>query len=230
MSCSVNMVPEASLRAQARAKRLVRWLAVCTSAALLLAAGWIVQYMAAAGLARFGGKLANLDQQRTKADAHLVSARKRRAELAHELRMVAATKRPQPWPRRLAQLTGVAPDGVLITAINITPPERPAEPKQTTTSRERRREKDEAPPAPAPEPSYPDDTRQRVRIQGQALDHATLIQLLNGIEQLPEWHNVELIQATQQPCGAALVIAFELDCYCGPSAPAVASGVWEGTP
>ena len=56
MSCSVNMVPEASLRAQARAKRLVRWLVTCTLAALLLAAGWIVQYMAAAGLARFGGE------------------------------------------------------------------------------------------------------------------------------------------------------------------------------
>ena len=222
MNYSVNMVPQASLQAQARAHRLVRWIAACVLAALLLTAGWVVQYTATAGLAELDDRLSDLGVQRIKADAHLVSAKRRRAELAQQLQIVAATRRPQPWARRLANLTEAAPDGVLITRISIDTPAPLTERKESKKPREPNEKQ------PAPAISDTGNARQHVRIEGHALDHGTLIQLVNSIERIPEWQDVELIRATQQRCGAALVIAFELACHCSHEGGGEASGDEEG--
>jgi hypothetical protein len=51
-----------------------------------------------------------------------------------------------------------------------------------------------------------------VRLLGYALDHAALLQLLNALQEFPDFQQVELVRATLEPHGAGVAVAFELAC------------------
>jgi hypothetical protein len=51
-----------------------------------------------------------------------------------------------------------------------------------------------------------------VRLEGLALDHTGLIQLLHTLQNSADWENVELVRATTEPYAGRSVVAFEFDC------------------
>ena len=206
MSCSVNLVPTAQLHARARGRRRTAWASACTIGALLLGGGWTVQYFATRALGRLSGHVRTLEVQRSEMGRQFVTASSERDELLERLQVIAAARRPQPWARHLTQLARETPEGVFLTQMTVTSLSG-ARPGATGG---RRSALARAPTAPT-ESAGP--VGQSVRLLGYALDHASLIQLLDTIKRFPEWDQVELVRATLEPYRAGMVVAFELDCH-----------------
>jgi hypothetical protein len=166
------------------------------AAGLLIAAGWSVQRAAAAVVARLSYEVAALEVQRTEAQRRLVNAGAQRSQLLARLQTVASARRPQPWAQRLTALTREAPQGIFLTAVTIAEGDRsPA-----------------AGPLGPAERNLSPSGRQSVRLLGYALDHGALIQLLNTLQNLPGWQQVELVRATAEPFRRGSAVAFELAC------------------
>ncbi len=201
MSAGVNLVPHAFLRARRRSRRRNAWLAVVAATAFLFLMGWGGQRLAAHALHTVEYQVENIEQQRSDVQRQLLMAAGRRSELVDQLRTVTESRRPQPWAQRLTTLTDVVPAGVLITSIDIgtggrvvvgnrRPPRGPANTAANAT----------------------DHNLQPVQMRGHALDHGALIQMLNTLQQLPGWTQVELVRATLGPFRTGAAVAFELDC------------------
>lgn len=195
MSCSVNLVPAARLLARTRTRRRTAWVGVCTAAGVFLAAGWGLQHTAGGILTRLSVKVNALERQHAEGQRRLVVAAARRTQLLEQLRTIAEARRPQPWAHHLAALTLGAPDGVFLTAIKVTP-------AGTESSSAGRTQSDDSDSSQA----------HAIRLLGYALDHSSLIQLLNVLQNLPGWQQVELVRATSEPYEGSSAVAFELAC------------------
>jgi type IV pilus assembly protein PilM len=207
-----NLVPIARLRDRARIRRRAAWLGACLAAGLLIAAGWSVQRAAAAVVARLSREVAALEIQRTEAQRRLVNAGAQRSQLLARLQTVASARRPQPWAQRLTALTREAPQGIFLTAVTIAEGDQcfaagkpfPGIPTATGSPA--------ASGTTGPEVGPAAPGRQSVRLLGYALDHGALIQLLNTLQNLPGWQQVELVRATAEPFRRGSAVAFELAC------------------
>ncbi|MGD8453710.1 MAG: PilN domain-containing protein [Phycisphaerae bacterium] len=244
MSCSVNLVPAARLHAQARARRRIGWLIVGAIGALLVGAGWGVQHIAAAGLARLAEHVAGLEVQHAEAQRRLLASQGQRDALLDQLRVVATARRPQPWAHRLTALARQAPPGVFLTELVVTTPEGPTRPTEDATGEHRRAaaaahtatartatgrttptgspqaQASSLSPPQAPQASPPQAPQaQAVRLVGYAVDHGALIQMLQTLESDPEWGQVELVRATLEPLRGGVAVAFQFDCRTGEGRP-----------
>lgn len=202
MSCSVNLIPAARLQAQARRRRRDRWLAVCGVLALALAGAWGVERAAARAVQRLTDSVQELRVQRTEVSRRLVAERGRRSRLLARLQTLAAARRPQPWPRRLLDLTRAAPEGILLTGLTIAPVETDA-PARADTGRKPALQTAKTSPALAAR-------EQSVRLLGFALDHGALLQFLDVLQSQPGWRQVELVRATQEAYRGGQAVAFEV--------------------
>lgn len=207
MTCSVNLVPTARMHARDRARRRTGWITACAALTVLVAAGWTTHVTAAGASNRLSDEVVALEQQQAQIHQRLASAGTRRTELVNQLEALGAARCPQPWARRLLDLTREAPEGVVLTTLEITTPDAaPAAPGRGRT-----------PPgaaAQAEEPSADERVArtQTVKLLGHVLDHGALIQFLNTLQGLPGWTQVELVRAVQQPYRGGFAVAFELDC------------------
>ena len=203
MSCSVNLVPTARLTARTRARRRNTWCAVCCGTAVLLLTAWGLQRIAASALEQLAEDVRTREAQRVDVQRRLVAADSQRQVLLNRLETIAAARRPQPWAHRLVDLTRDVPAGIFFTTVQITPDEEAA--KAAAKAAKSTRTAAAAPPVER-------DTEQAVRLLGYALDHATLLELVNTLQSAPGWTRVELVRAAREPYGGGLAVAFELDC------------------
>jgi Tfp pilus assembly protein PilN len=204
MSCSVNLVPAARVRARAFARRCQAWVVICAGGALLVGIGWSAQYLTGRALLRLHTRTSALEGQRAMVQQRLAAADERRAQLTARLKLIAAARRKQPWAARLAALARTVPEGVFLTQLNISP-KQPG-PELASAARGAA----SANPAPA-QPGVTTPVHD-VRLMGYALDHAALIQLLNTLQGSPDWQQVELVRATSEPYAGQTAVAFEFDC------------------
>jgi Tfp pilus assembly protein PilN len=205
MSCSVNLVPAARVRARAFARRCRAWVVICAGSALLVGVGWSAQYLTGRALARLHARTSALEGQRAAAQQRLAAADERRAQLTARLKLIAAARREQPWAARLAELARTVPEGVFLTQLNISP--KPSGPEGLAVAARGAASAGQAPAQPAVTSPAHD-----VRLMGYALDHAALIQLLNTLQASPDWQQVELVRATSEPYAGQTAVAFEFDC------------------
>lgn len=198
MNCSVNLVPVAQMLGHTRSRRKKAWFGVCLGAALLVVAGWALDRAAARDLRRVRDHVDALQARRSEVQRQIVAARAARATLAAQLETVARAGRAQPWPQRLITLARRAPAGVFLTQLSVITPETEPTPGG----------------AAAPSPSH-----QAVTLLGYAVDHAVLIELLNTLQDLPDWQQVKLGRATLEPLGDGLAVAFEVEARTQETAP-----------
>jgi hypothetical protein len=187
---------------------------------LLSVTGWGLQFAAASALQRLTDEVNELDVQRSEVQRRLVAAGGRRGGLADQLRILAQTRRPQPWAERLLILTREAPEGVFLTAIELSTRDGESTPAKEAVGTARA----VAPPAggavkagpPTPQPWA---EAQTVRLRGMAVDHGALLQFLNTLQGLGDWKHVELVRATQAVYRTGSAVAFELACEIEETAP-----------
>lgn len=196
VGCSVNLVPASRLNALRRARRRSYWIGACTTSVLLVFAGWLTHQGAVTSLNHISARVYGLEVQRSDSQRRLVAASARRDELLQQLRIVAAARRPQPWAHRLVALTRAAPEGLFLTELRV-----------ATVSNQRT----------ATTPGEVSPTV--VTLLGYAVDHAALIQFIAALQELPEWSQVDLVRANQEPLGAGYAVAFEVSCKTEASAP-----------
>lgn len=220
MTCSVNLVPVAQVTARSRARRRTAWLTVCALAGLMLAGGWIMQFASAAALRQLQETIAATEVQRSEIQRRVVAANGRRAQLLDQLQTLAQGRRPQPWPQRLVALTRDAPEGVFLTALEVSTQEQtsPAPPRDSGATAA------SAVPAPGPAregaaaPKTPTE-RCSVHLRGYAIDHGALIQFLNALQSAGQWQSVELVRANQEPFRRGTAVAFEFECRAAEATP-----------
>lgn len=210
MSCSVNLVPESRLVARRRIQRAWRW-ALLTGLTLgVFALGLGTRIIAARALEQHTRALADRRTERAEVLQRLTAASDERAAIVRRLKTLAAARHAQPWPGRLVALAEAAPDGIFLTTIEIATPADRKTPSQRPTE-SRRSKKIGQPPPPEP-PAPPANAEQVVHLRGYALDHAALLQLVNTLQDLPGWSQVELKRGTLGPLGGHMVVEFEIDC------------------
>jgi len=206
------------LHQRRRIRRRNAWLGTWATAVVLLAIGWGSQQVAFQAQARLSKQVGALQSQRAEVRRRMTLAASRHAALLNRLQTIAEAHRPQPWPRRLLTLTQIAPPGVFLSALRLTVPKLDPGLEKSRGLLPAREAGDK--PAPAArtdrgssEPNAPaEPNASSIRLQGHALDYGALSQFLGGLQNLPGWHHVELVRATQTPYGDGLMIAFELDC------------------
>jgi hypothetical protein len=202
MSCSVNLVPAIRLHYRRRARRARVWLAACVAIGLLLATGWAAERTAAVSLRRLGETVGVLEVQQTEAQRRLAMADARRTELLEQLRQVTGGRRPQPWPQRFLSLMREAPADVFLTGLHVEPGTMDAS-RLTVHSG----------PQSAAQPVAAATELRAVRVAGFAADHNALLRFLHALQNAPDWQQVELIRAAQEPNQGHLMVAFELSCW-----------------
>lgn len=204
MSCSVNLVPSTRLTTRARTRRRAAWLGACIATSAVVAAGWMLHRTAAGTLDNVARRLEGLESRRAQVHRELATHEAERSALLQKLETIAHARHPQPWARRLAQLTELAPGEICLTGIEVSPAgerdlaRRRARPVAETAA---------APPNASGQGQPP--AAQLVRLTGYALNHAALIQLFSLLQGIPEWGEVELVRATSEK-GA--LVSFELAC------------------
>jgi hypothetical protein len=206
MTCSVNLVPLAHRHARASARRRIGWLIAGAVLGVVALAGWGGRYLAGRALNGLRAQVTDLETQQTVIRNRLAVAETRRDAVYTQLRSIAAARRPQPWAHRLVALTNAAPEGVFLTQFSLLTPKQNSGVRRPTW--QAAADAEEAAPAETRE----EPLEQQVRLTGYAGDHGALIQLLNRIQQFPDWRQVELVHAASQPYGNGMAVAFELDC------------------
>jgi|GEM_PF-569192 len=194
----VNLVPTVRLLARCRGRRQRIWLAVCAAGALLVAVGWGIQRSAGSVLTHLVAQVRTCETRGAELQRRLTAAAQQRAAALEEFETYAAIRHPQPWPARLLALSQLAPPEVFLTGLTITPP---GSAESRGAAAERR-----------PLAADPVGTARQVRLRGYATDHAALIQLLNTLQTLPGWKQVDLVRATVEPFRSGSAVAFELSC------------------
>jgi len=207
MKCSVNLVPLVRRQALKRSRRRSMWVIVCGLTAVLLFTGWGVQRSATATTVRQRGELEALNVQRGEVQRRLGLANEERERLLERLETLGRARPAKPWATQLAALTQRAPEGVCLTSLRIEPPSETA--AAPTARRETPAAERGTPPPAAEAPSV---TKQMVRLKGYALDHGQLIQMLNVLQSLRGWREVELVRATAEPFAGSHAVAFEFAC------------------
>jgi Tfp pilus assembly protein PilN len=205
MNCSVNLVPAARAEAHTLASRRRTWISVCVAGALLVALGWTAQSVTRGALMRLKSQADAVDARRALVQSRILAADEQRGQLLARVKLIAAARRRQPWPARLIGLTRSAPEGVFLTQLSVSskPGERPEPPAAAARPASAGRD------TPLRMPAVPAHV---VRLQGLALDHTALIQLLNALQSSPYWQHVELVRATSEPYAGRTVVAFEFEC------------------
>ncbi len=199
--CSVNLVPVAQCADRDRNYRRTAWIIICAVAGVLLGTGWGIQHLTTGALEQVANAVDELDVQRTEIQRRMMMANARRAELLNELRTIAATRKPQPWARRLTDLMREAPAGIYLTALDIGP--AGGGPRGSKANRPGRQQAGDSGAAPS---------ELSVRLSGYAPGHDALLQLVNTLQDQPDWQRVELVRAIQESRSDGPAIAFDLDC------------------
>lgn len=224
MTSGVNLVPMAQRLARTRVRRRVVWSGVGLALAILVASAWAIEVSAARGLHRLSDRVMATEHRRAEIQRRLALAETQRQDALDALQTLAAARRPQPWARRWVTLTAAAPEGVFLTALTLSEVKSDPRSGGRETGRDagrtgltgrdagrigRETGRDAGRTQAAPE--APRGARE-VLLRGYALDHGALIQLLHTLQNLPGWHQVELIRATSEPFRAGHAVAFELAC------------------
>lgn len=206
-ACTVNLVPAAYRHRRARLRRGRRWSHVAGAFAGLVALGWTGTLLAGSAVRGLSNELGVLRGQQAELEQRRNTENQEEERAINRLAVVAATRKPQPWPGRLARIATATPDAVALSALEIATVQRPAarvvpvstgQPPSKTT------------PAPAPAP--PED-QQVVTLRGHALDHASLMQFIRALEALGDWAPVELVRANVESFGSGTAIGFEVLCH-----------------
>lgn len=223
MTPSANLLPGAFLDARRRAQRVRAWVGaafVALLAAGALAVAWV---HAARALDRVTRRVAVIEEGRQSIERQLHASRAARDDALFRLRVLAAARRPQPWPAQLVALARSMPDGVVLTKLSVEPQASPtpapaAAAPATPTG---------APAAAAPTSSPAATTRPGasaarvfpVQLAGFASDHEQVSSLADRLRRLPGWGSVELTKAARQPLGGGHAVAFELTCRVAEDSP-----------
>jgi len=203
MSCSVNLVPVARLQAHALARRRRAWIGLCTAGGLLVGLSWGAQNVTRRAVTHLEERAEALGAQRSLIQNQVSAAQEQRDGVLARLKLISAARRGQPWAGRLARLTRSVPDGVFLTQMTVSARTEP----QSAAARAGAVSSAQAPALrPAASPVHD------VRLEGLALDHTGLIQLLHTLQNSADWEHVELVRATSEPYAGRNVVAFEFDC------------------
>jgi Tfp pilus assembly protein PilN len=206
MNASVNLVPQACRIARQRIVRRNRWGAVSLTCALAAASGAFVRYSSSAALEQAGARLTHLQARQADLDRQLAVHLRSRAALLDRARSLSTLRQSLSVPEQLVALAAAAPNGVVLTELRAeaAPPPATAKPPPPATSAQPRAARAASQPIATP-------TR-RIGLNGLALDHERLTQLMESIRRVPLWQNVELLRAAREPLPGGHAIAFRLEC------------------
>lgn len=204
-ACSVNLVPAAFRHRRARLRRGRRWSHVAGAFAALVALGWTGTLLAGSAVRGLSSELNALRTQQGELEQQRGLKNQQEERAINRLAVVAATRRPQPWPGRLARIAAAIPEPVALSALEIATVQRVA-PRPVSVS------PGQPSPALVAAPALPLEGR-LLTLRGHALDHASLMQFIRALEALGDWAPVELVRANVEPFGTGTAIAFEVLCH-----------------
>lgn len=214
MSVAVNLVPQASLTRQERARRTRFWCALnaLLGAAILSIA--LVLMLLAPGTRAETPTMAPLTRERRQTEARLVTLATRRdqlIELAKE--QLALNGAPADCVERLVRFMNAAPDSIRLLEIHAQPREVTPTPTSNPAPVAKKSGKRGAqPPAatPAQKPAPPKETFV-LEIHGLASTHDQLRQLIDVAQSDDGWKSVRLQRATSEATERG-GMAFVLEC------------------
>lgn len=204
MTLGVNFVPHERRHASRRRRRLSAWVVACASLAALGLIAWTVEQTVRYAFARTADELETLAAQRSEVERRIAEAESRRAELLARLATVSTVERPQPWPKRLVDLTRLAPADVVLTSLNVSSVEASAS-----------REAGAARPAAgtaASKAGAGESPPQSLRIVGYAADHSALLRFVDALSLLDGAAGARLVRAQRDDARGHGAVSFEVLC------------------
>jgi hypothetical protein len=214
MICAVDLLPESCHNVRQRIRRRNVWVVVLTIAGLLLAGAWLILCVSDHVIGRSQRELEVLQARQSELNRQLTLATITRNRLAEQGRALSALRHEQPLPQQLLLLSEQAPSGVVFGEISTA-----AAPGPGRSSRPRSRS---AQPAPVQTPAtenQPTQPAQIVRMRGYAIDHNELTRLIDVLQHVPQWQQVELLRAAREPYGSTQALAFQIECRPAEDAP-----------
>ena len=201
---SVNLIPLACLRRQARVRRRNVWGLVFSGAVVLVLGLWLIRAHHGGATGRLRGELSEAQARLLALTGHLESSRAERNVLLERLHQLSALRCPQPWAERLATLTRQAPPQVVLSELSarVGPLRSPTPSARVPSS-----------PAAAGEALEGKDdgvVPSAVSVAGFAVDHGALIRLIETMHDIEGFGEAELVRAIRKPYRNGFAIAFEL--------------------
>jgi hypothetical protein len=214
MTCAVNLLPESCHNARQRAIRRNAWTGIVVAAGLLVLGSWPAVRATNRTITRLNGELGGVQVKQSELERQSLRAAIVRGGLLAQGRALMALRQSHPLPARLLQLAELTPSGVVFTEISGVALQRELEsaPARPTPQAPAKTGKKNARPKPqtafAAQPKAP----LVVQMTGFAVDHDELTRLIDALENVPQWGQVTLVRATQEPYGNGLAVAFQLEC------------------
>jgi Tfp pilus assembly protein PilN len=162
---------------------------------------WLVRSAVADGFGRLQARVEELEGQRFVLESQMQAAGNEQRRLVEAVRALDRLRPEQPWPARLAKLAATAPEGIVLSELAVEGRRleaRAGNPAPATAERQ------------APTPRREAAGGQDVRIRGMALDHGDVARLVDALRGVPDWSQVEIVNALRQGAGQGRAVAFEL--------------------
>lgn len=209
---SVNLAPQHRLHSQRRLARRRAWTGICAVSVLLTAGlGWL-NTIAGDALSRVSAQLEDKQALQASIRAESSAAYARLLEVLEEVRVLAGLRQAPVWPERLAGITRLTPDRIVLTNLGAqTNYLQPPTPSGATPARPAPPLVQPAAPRPksAPEPQR---VERRLAIEGVAMDYADILALVDHLQRAGGWSAVELQKSAREQYREGAAIHFRMEC------------------
>ncbi len=207
MNCAVNLLPDSCHNVRRRTNRRNAWVVVLLSAGLLVAGTWVALRATDRAIGRLSREFSSVQIQQTELDRRLMFVTVARNKLAERARALTALHQEQTLPGQLLTLTSLAPEGVVLTEIRTPSPgdtrrpaRSPAEASRAGTQKTATRD------------TTPIRNPVTVQMRGCAVNHDELTRLIDALQNVPRWEQVELLRTAREPYRTGVALTFHLEC------------------
>jgi len=207
LTYALDLLPHSCHSARRRTVRRNAWTVLVTIAGLLLVGAWLVLRVSDRVIERSNRDLAAVQVRQSELDRQLTLATMVRNNFAERARVLCTLRQEQLLPQQWLTLTQQLPDGVVFTEISAEPLRglrRPSRPRAGAASTNPPESTANAPPQ--------QPASLLIRLRGYAVDHNELTRLIDVLQRVPRWEQVELLRAAREPYADGEALAFQLEC------------------
>lgn len=211
MICAVNLLPESCHAARHRLVRRNAWSVVVLCAGVLVFGTWIALRATDRSVHRLNREHESLQAKQSELDRQLTLAIRSRNELAQRARALTALRQELALPQQLLTLAREAPEGVVLMEIQslVQAGDRSLASPPTTSPRAGSgtagAQALQRPGGRGPEPPV-------VQMTGYAVDHDQLTRLIEALQRIEHWEQIELLRVNREPYLGGMALAFRLEC------------------